>query len=130
MIEVDLMLKAQELQLKEMMDRIDKNNKMCVKLQSESFNHEVKDMREISKERHIFFGEAVKKVREDVNFKIEEIRQEMKKEVVNVYQNYSTLHNKMYIVVDAVKKIAKFTSTLFIKVDLKSNNNSKEFVHL
>lgn len=124
------MLKAQELQLKEMMDRIDKNNKMCVKLQSESFNHEVKDMREISKERHIFFGEAVKKVREDVNFKIEEIRQEMKKEVVNVYQNYSTLHNKMYIVVDAVKKIAKFTSTLFIKVDLKSNNNSKEFVHL
>lgn len=124
------MLKAQELQLKEMMDRIDKNNKMCVKLQSESFNHEVKDMREISKERHIFFGEAVKKVREDVNFKIEEIRQEMKKEVVNVYQNYSTLHNKMDIVVDAVKKIAKFTSTLFTKVDLKSNINSKEFVHL
>ena len=79
------MIKAYELRLKAMMDQMDKNNELCVNHQSESVNHEVKDLWVVAKERHILFVEAVKKVKKDVNLKIEEIRQEMTKEVAKVW---------------------------------------------
>lgn len=53
-IEVDVMLKAQELRMKTMLDQMDKNNELRVKFQSDSFNHDVKDIRVVAKERHLF----------------------------------------------------------------------------
>lgn len=49
-IEVDVLLKAQEHRLKAVMDQIDTKNEQHLKRQSESFNHEVKDLRVVAKE--------------------------------------------------------------------------------
>ena len=43
-IEVDVMLKAQELQLQHTLDVFDKNNELRVKSQSDTFNHEIKEL--------------------------------------------------------------------------------------
>ena len=101
------MLKSQELRFQAMMDRIDKNNELHVKHKSESFNHELKVFRSVAKERHILFVEAVKKVREDVNFKLEEIRSAMEIEVAEFAHNYSSLHNKVDIIVAVVTKVVE-----------------------
>lgn len=69
-IEVDVMLKTQELWLKTMLDQMEKNNELPVKFQIDSFNHGVKDLRVVSKEHHILFVQAIKKVQEDVNLKL------------------------------------------------------------
>lgn len=60
-IEVDVMLKAQELRLRALMEQIDSKTEKLLKQQSDSFVHDVKDLRDIAKiERHILFVEAVK----------------------------------------------------------------------
>ena len=73
-----------------------------MKRQSDSFQHEVKELQAVAKERHIMFVEAVNKVKEDVNLKFEEIHTEMSKEIVKLDQNYSNLHSKVDIIVDVV----------------------------
>ncbi|CAI9280965.1 unnamed protein product [Lactuca saligna] len=97
-IEVDFMLKAQEIHLKALMEQFDMKNEKCMKQQPDSFVHEVKDLRIIAKDRHVLFVKAVKQVQEDVNLNIEEIPSEMDKEVVNLDRNYSTLIMKVDIV--------------------------------
>lgn len=119
-IEVDVILKAQESRLKSIMDHMDKNNELWVIFQFEMFNSEVKDLRTVSKERHLLFVQAIKKVQEDVNLKIEELRQEMMKEIAKADQNYYNLHTKVDIITDAVTKLVEYHTSL----------NSKEFVHL
>ena len=44
------------------MDQMDKNNELCVKAQSASFNHELKELKEVSKERHIFLFKMSKRL--------------------------------------------------------------------
>ena len=84
---------------------MDKNNELSVKHQSESVNHEVKDLRAVAKERNILFVVVVKKVKGDVNLKIEEIRQEMTKEVAKVDHSYLNLHTEVDIVANVVMKL-------------------------
>ena len=72
-IEFDVLLKAQEHRLRTIMEQLDTKTEECLKHQSESFNHEVKDLRVVAKERHILFVEAIKKVQEDVNLKFEDV---------------------------------------------------------
>lgn len=114
------MIKAPKLRLKVVLDQMVQNNECRVKFQFETFNHEVKDVRVVAKERHLLFVQAAKKVQEDVNLKVEEIRKEMMQEVTKVDHNYYILHTKVYIVVDVVTKIVEYHTTI----------NSKEFVHL
>ena len=124
------MLKDQELRLKEVMNSIGKNTELHLKSHSDSFTHVVKDMRAIAKERNILFVEAIKKIKEDVNFKFEELYQEMMKEVAKFDQNYSNLHTKVDIVAVAVTKLVELNTSLLDKVDLKFESDSKEFVHM
>lgn len=65
------------------MEQIEMKIEERLKHQSDSFNHEVKDLRVVSKQWHNLFVEVAKKV-EDVNFKVEEICTEMTKEIVKL----------------------------------------------
>lgn len=62
-IEVDVMLKAQELRLHEAIDPVDKNNELRVKFKTSSFSSELKELRIVAKERHVLFVKVVKTVR-------------------------------------------------------------------
>lgn len=57
-----------------MLDQMDKNNELRVKFQSDSFTHEVKDLRAVAKEHHWLFVQDVKWIQEDVNLKIKELQ--------------------------------------------------------
>lgn len=87
-------------------------------------------MRAVAKERYLLFIEAVKRVHEDGNFKIEELHYETMNEVSKVDLNYSNIHTKVDVVADVVKKIVEFSNSLISKVDLKSKFDSKGFAKL
>ncbi|CAI9261149.1 unnamed protein product [Lactuca saligna] len=55
------------------------------------------------------FEEEVKKVREDVNLKIQELHEEMNKEIIFVQHDYASLHQKVDIICDAVTKFVKMS---------------------
>ncbi|CAI9277284.1 unnamed protein product [Lactuca saligna] len=73
-LEVDIMLKRQENRVHEAIFDINRNNEKQVKAQSSNFAYDLKELKVVAKERHILFIQDVKKVREDVNFKLQELR--------------------------------------------------------
>ena len=84
---------------------MDKSNELRIKAQSRSFNGALTDLKAIARERHVLFIQDVKKVREDVNPKIEELCEDMAKEVTLLEHNYSSLLKKVDIIVDVVPQI-------------------------
>ncbi|CAI9298587.1 unnamed protein product [Lactuca saligna] len=54
----------------------------------------------------------------------------MTKEIAKIDQNYSNIHTKVNIFVDAFKNIVELYTSLIIKVDFKSESNYKHFVKL
>ena len=61
----------------------------------------VKELKQVAKERHFLFILDVKKVREDVNFMLQELREDMAKEIASVHQDYGSLHKKVDIICDS-----------------------------
>lgn len=100
-----------------------------LKQQSDFFVYEVKDLREVAKERHLLFFEAVKRVQEDVNMMLEEIHFELGKEVMNLDQSYSALNTKVDIAATDMK-VAEFHNSLLTKIDTMSELDSKSFAKL
>ncbi|CAI9259277.1 unnamed protein product [Lactuca saligna] len=68
--------------------------------------------------------------KENLNFKVEDLRNEMTKEVVKLDQNYSNIHTKIDIIADVVTKVFDFYNSLVTKVELKSAYHSKVFAKL
>ncbi|CAI9260356.1 unnamed protein product [Lactuca saligna] len=79
------MLKASEIVLMEKIDYSDENTELHLKNQRNDFLGEVKDLRSIAKERHVLFVHEVKKVREDVNLKIQEPHEQMNREIIYLF---------------------------------------------
>lgn len=63
-----------EARVLEKVDHNDQNNELRMNSQKSDFVGEVKDLKRLTKERHILFVQEVKKVREDVNLQIRELR--------------------------------------------------------
>lgn len=126
-IEVDVMLKGQEHRLSEAIELVDQNNEKRVKAQSTSFNAELKDLKVVARERHVLFVQDLKKVREDINMKIEELCEDMAKEIAALEHNYSSLHKKVDIIVDVVTNYVTLYESLLLKVDKKVEANVKSF---
>lgn len=62
-------------------------------------------MREVAKERHALFVQVVKRVQEDVNLKIEELRTKLAKDVATLDQSYYNLYKKVDIIADVITKM-------------------------
>lgn len=129
-IEIDVVLTAQELHLKNMMDQMDKNNELQIKSQTDPFNHVVKELKSVAKEWYILFIQDVKKVCEDVNLKIEELRSELVKEVAALDKNYPSLQTKVDIIVDAMTNVVKWYNSLIPKFDSKVESVAQEVAKL
>ncbi|CAI9265639.1 unnamed protein product [Lactuca saligna] len=99
-IEVNVMLKAQELRLKALIEHIDLKT------------------------------EKLKRAHEDVNFKIVEIHLEIEQEVVNLGYNCSTLNTKVDIIVAVVAKVVELQNSLLKKLEAKSSSDSLNFAKL
>ncbi|CAI9276580.1 unnamed protein product [Lactuca saligna] len=69
----------------------------------------------------------VKKVREDVNSKIQELHEEMNKEIISVQHDYASLHQKVDIICDAVTKFVKMYEGLSPQIAQISKSEAENF---
>lgn len=76
---VSRMIRDFEARILEKVDLCDQNNELRVNSQKSIFEGDLKELRTMTKERHVWFIQDVKKVREDVNLKIQQLRQDMEK---------------------------------------------------
>lgn len=81
----------------------------------------------MAKERHILFVQYVKKVREDVNLYIQELREDISKEIVVLQQYYESLNQKVDIIADVVTKFVKLYETIGPKVEQMPVDDVKSF---
>ncbi|CAI9279239.1 unnamed protein product [Lactuca saligna] len=126
-IEVDVMLKAHEHHLQESLDRIQKNNELRVKAQSENLNGDLRALKDVVKERYVLYVQDVKTIREDVNLKLQELRQDMAKEISILTHNYSTIHMKVDIIADVVTKAIEWYNSFTPKFEKKVEVDATNF---
>ncbi|CAI9269804.1 unnamed protein product [Lactuca saligna] len=69
----------------------------------------------------------VKKVREDVNLKLHELRDDMVKEVAVVQHDYATLHKKVDIICDVVTRYVKLYESLSPQITQLSTTDNQQF---
>ncbi|CAI9262773.1 unnamed protein product [Lactuca saligna] len=108
-------------------DRMDKNNELKVKFQSNSFDVAFRDLKATAKSRHVLYVQDVKAVRENVNLNIQELHEDVTNEIATVDKNSSTLHNKVDVIVDAVAKAVELYSSLVLKFDNKARMDVTSF---
>ncbi|KAL7609544.1 hypothetical protein Lser_V15G13888 [Lactuca serriola] len=94
-MEVDIMIKGAEKHILEKVDQSDKNNELRVQAQGNNFTTTLKDLKAANKERHLLFIQDVKKVREDVNFKIQELKSDIAKDLQAVNTRQEDLHKQV-----------------------------------
>ncbi|CAI9281857.1 unnamed protein product [Lactuca saligna] len=116
---VDVMLKAQEHQIQDNIDQIDKNIELRIKDQSKTFNGALRALKDDMKETHLLYVQDVKTIHENVDLKIQELRDDMKKEIIVLTHNYSNLHTKVDIIFDAITKAIAWYNSLIPKFEKK-----------
>ncbi|CAI9282806.1 unnamed protein product [Lactuca saligna] len=132
---VYVMFKFQEHRLRDELEHIDRHNENRVKAQSSSFNLKLKELKDVEKEKHLLYVQVVKKVREDVNLKLENLRVDMAKEVAAISHDFSTLYTKVDIIAFAVVNFFKWYKSLIPKVDkiaeidLQNFSKVEDFLH-
>ncbi|CAI9282846.1 unnamed protein product [Lactuca saligna] len=103
------------------------SNELRVKAQSKTFNSAFRDLKDIAKARHVLHVQYVKTVRENVNFKIHELRDDMANELSVLNHNHSTLHMKLDIIVDSITKAIEWYNSLVPKFDKKVELDATSF---
>ncbi|CAI9290611.1 unnamed protein product [Lactuca saligna] len=121
-------IRCQEWKL--MVDQNDQNNELRIKSQSSTFNGEVQDFRRLDKERHVMFVQDVKRVREDVNFKLQELREDMAKEIEVVKRDYASLNQQVDSIVEVVTKFVKLYEALSPNLTQLSTTESTSFAEI
>ncbi|CAI9274653.1 unnamed protein product [Lactuca saligna] len=121
------MLKDTESRILEKLDHTDQKTELRVNSLYSKFVGAVKEFKNVQKERHTLFVLDVIKVREDVNFKLQELRDDMVKEVDSVKKDYATRQKKVDIICDAVIKYAKLYESLSPQISQLSTSDSQQF---
>ncbi|CAI9269923.1 unnamed protein product [Lactuca saligna] len=111
-LKVYIMIKDYKFCILEKVDLCDQNNELSVNSQNSTFEGDLKELRKETKERHVLFTQDVKKVREDVNFKLQELCQYMDKEIACVRTAYASLNQKVDIICDAMMIFSKLYESL------------------
>ncbi|KAL7607644.1 hypothetical protein Lser_V15G16187 [Lactuca serriola] len=104
-MEVDIMIKGAEKRILEKVDQSDKNNELRVQTQGNNFTTTLKDLKAANKERHLLFIQDVKKVREDVNFKIQELKSDIEKDLQAVNTRQEDLHKQVVEILSQIHKL-------------------------
>ncbi|KAL7587313.1 hypothetical protein Lser_V15G40383 [Lactuca serriola] len=104
-MEVDVMIKGAEKQIMEKIDQSNKNNELRLKAQGSNFTSAVQDLKAATKEHHILFVQDVKKVREDVNFKIQELKSELAKDLQDVHTKQEDVQKQIVEISSQLQKL-------------------------
>ncbi|CAI9299405.1 unnamed protein product [Lactuca saligna] len=72
----------------------------------------------------------MKKVREDVNYKIQELRQDIEKEIANVRTEFACLIKKVDIICDVVPRFAKLYESMSPQIAQLSTTENKNFMEV
>ncbi|CAI9270122.1 unnamed protein product [Lactuca saligna] len=75
----------------------------------------------------VLMEKEVKKVREDVNSKIQELHEEMNKEILSFQHDYASLHQKVNIICDVVTKFVKMYEGLSPQIAQISKPETENF---
>ncbi|CAI9299544.1 unnamed protein product [Lactuca saligna] len=129
-LEVDIILKCQKHRLHEAISDVDRNTEKRVKAQSLNFTYDLIELKVVAKGRHFLFIQDVKKVREDVNFKLQELREDMGKEIDVLQQDYSSLHQKVDIITDIVTMFSKLYEALGPRVEHMAVDDVQSFLSI
>ncbi|CAI9269666.1 unnamed protein product [Lactuca saligna] len=125
------LIRDSERRVLEMTDQNDNSTENRINSLRSDFMKEVKELKIVTKERHVLFVQEVKKVREDVNMQIRELREEMTKEVQNIQQGYESADQKIDIICDAVVQCVKMFEQMnpqMISLSAKEEQNFGELV--
>ncbi|CAI9302926.1 unnamed protein product [Lactuca saligna] len=120
-MEVDVMLKGAKKRIMEKIDQSDKNNELRLESQGSNFTSAVQDLKAATKERHILFVQDVKKVREDVNFKIQELSLNLRRIFRMFIRNKQMFKSKLW------RFLLNFQSLLFLKL-IKPQQRRKQAI--
>ncbi|CAI9280861.1 unnamed protein product [Lactuca saligna] len=121
------MIKYSESRLLEKIDICDHSNEMRVNSQKSTFEGDLKELKLVAKEYHVLFVQDVKKVRKDVNFKPQELRQDVEKEIAVVHTKFASLQQKVDIICDAFIKFSKLYESLSAQIAQLSTTENKNF---
>ncbi|KAL7617007.1 hypothetical protein Lser_V15G03290 [Lactuca serriola] len=128
--EEESMIKAAEKRIIAKVDGSDKNNELRIQAQGKSFDGVIKDLKIVTKERHVLFVQDVKEVREDVNFKIEELKAEIAKEIQDLQSQNLEVQKRVDIIADAVTKLATDYQPSAQMIEAKHQENKVQFSKL
>ncbi|CAI9293889.1 unnamed protein product [Lactuca saligna] len=123
-------IQASESRLMAKIDLCDKNNESWVKSQKSDFKSNLQDLKMVAKEIHVLFVQDVKKVREEVNFKIQELCEDMEKEISVVRTEFESINKKVDIICEAVAKFSKLYESLSPQITQLSTTDNKNFMEV
>ncbi|CAI9262584.1 unnamed protein product [Lactuca saligna] len=124
------MIRDSKARVLERLDLNDQTNDNRLSSQRKDFLHEVKDLKVVTRERHVLYVQEVKKVREDVNQQITELREDMQKEVQVVQQDYASINQKVDIICNVVTRFVKLYETMYPQVVNLFEQAAKHFDEL
>ncbi|KAL7602722.1 hypothetical protein Lser_V15G16687 [Lactuca serriola] len=75
------------------------------RIMEKNFTTTLKDLKAATKERHLLFIQDVKKVREDVNFKIQELKSDLAKDLQAVNTRQEDLHKQVVEILSQLHKL-------------------------
>ncbi|CAI9285985.1 unnamed protein product [Lactuca saligna] len=111
------------------LEKVDQNDQ-TTELRINSFNSKyvgaVKELTNVQKERHTLFVMDVKKLREDVNLNLQELCDDMVRELTVFQNDYATLHNKVDIICDAVTKYVMLYKSLSPQITQLSTSDNQQ----
>ncbi|CAI9286399.1 unnamed protein product [Lactuca saligna] len=112
------------------LEKVDQNDQN-IELRVNSFNYKyvgaVKELTNVQKQRHTLFVMDVKKVREDGNLKLQDLRDDMVREVAVVQNDYATPHKKFDIICDVVTKYVTLCESLIPQITQLSTTDNQQF---
>lgn len=97
---------------------------------SESFDYEIRNLRDVSKERHDLFIEHVTTTKESLNIKIAKLKSLLSKEVNKMEENYTLLNGKIDVIVGAITKLVEFNTKYTKYFEAKLENDKKVIVKM
>ncbi|CAI9269813.1 unnamed protein product [Lactuca saligna] len=121
------MIRDSESRILEKVDHTDQTAELRINSFNLKYVGAVKELTNVQKERHTLFIMDVKKLREDVILKLQELRDDMVREVAVVQNDYATLYKEVDIICDAVTKYVTLYETLSPQITQLSTIDNQQF---
>ncbi|CAI9270904.1 unnamed protein product [Lactuca saligna] len=121
------MIKDLESRILEKVDQNDQNTELRITSFNSKYVGVVKELTNVQMKGHTLFVMDVKKVSDDVNLKLQELHDDMVREVGVVQNDCATLHKNVDIICDAVTKYVTLSESLSPQITQLSTTTNQKF---